>query len=91
MLIILIVLSVESKGVTSMSNIQGQEYVGLTLLSILALPRLLSDIKLEKRFMKLMWMGMSTYADVCRETIPKEEYDLFHQHKVTYLKTFKSV
>ena len=41
--------------------------------------------------MKLMWMGMSTYANVCDETIPKEEYDQFHQHKVTYLKAFKSV
>ena len=63
-----------NKGVAKLSGIQGQEYVGLSLLTIAALPGMLKDINLEnKQFMMLLWKGISLCTSLSRDEIPKEE------------------
>eukprot|EP00978_Attheya_sp_CCMP212_P019041 scaffold52875_cov65-Attheya_sp.AAC.1 len=63
-----------NKGVSQLSGIQGQEYVGLSLLTIAALPgMLLKNITLEKQFMKLLWKGVSLCFILSRDDVPKEE------------------
>ena len=45
--------------VTTLSGIQGQEYIGLSILSICAIPGILNDSRVAKRFIKLLWLGVS--------------------------------
>ena len=63
--------SVFNCGVTSLSGIQGQEYVGLSLLTIIALPGLLGDVQKEKAYCSLLWQSVSLYVTLTRDTIPK--------------------
>jgi hypothetical protein len=65
--------AVFNKGVTQLSGIQGQEYVGLSILTIAALPGMLKDITVEKQFMKLLWKGISLCSILCRDEVPKDE------------------
>ena len=60
-------------GVTSLSGISGQEYVGLSLLSIIALPNMAKDSILEKKFAKILWLGISINECLTRDDIPKAE------------------
>ena len=63
-----------NKGVSQLSGIQGQEYVGLSLLTIAALPGMLKNITLEKQFLKLLWKGVSLCFILSRDNVPKEEF-----------------
>eukprot|EP00978_Attheya_sp_CCMP212_P034645 scaffold146218_cov34-Attheya_sp.AAC.1 len=65
--------AVFNKGVTQLSGIKGQEYVGLSILTIAALPGMLKDITVEKQFMKLLWKGISLCSILCRDEVPKDE------------------
>ena len=62
-----------NSGVTSLSGINGQEYIGLSLLSIIALPHMLKDAILEKKFAKILWLGISIHEYLTRDDIPKAE------------------
>jgi hypothetical protein len=65
--------AVFNKGVTQLSGIQGQEYVGLSILTIAALPGMLKDITAETQFIKLLWKGISLCSILSRDEVPKEE------------------
>ena len=67
--------AVFNKGVTTLGGIQGQEYVGLSILTIAALPGMLKDISEERLFMKLLWKGISLCFILCRDQVPKEEIE----------------
>ena len=60
-------------GVVSLSGIQGEEYIGLSLLSILALPGILQDPTAERKFAKLLWLGISLHACFTHRSITKED------------------
>ena len=67
--------AVFNKGVTTLGGIQGQEYVGLSILTIAALPGMLKDITQERLFMKLLWKGISLCFILCRDKVPKEDIE----------------
>ena len=67
--------AVFNKGVTTLGGIQGQEYVGLSMLTIAALPGMLHNITVEKQFMKLLWKGISICSVLCRDEVPKCDID----------------
>eukprot|EP00978_Attheya_sp_CCMP212_P039607 scaffold207536_cov51-Attheya_sp.AAC.4 len=52
-----------NKGVSQLSGINGQEYVGLSMLTIAALPGMLKNITLERQFMKLLWKDYMSKVD----------------------------
>ena len=65
--------AVFNSGVTSLSGINGQECIGLSLLSIIAPPHMLKDPILEKKFAKILWLGISVHEYLTRDDIPKAE------------------
>jgi len=67
--------AVFNTGVTTLSGIQGQEYIGLSILTIAALPGMLDDRRLETQFMDLLWKGVSVSSMLSRDEIPKTEVD----------------
>ena len=43
------------------------------MLSIIALPHMLKDAILEKKFAKILWLGISIHEYLTRDDIPKAE------------------
>ena len=78
-------------GVTALSSLTGQEYVGLSLLTIVALPGLLNNVKLEKGYARLLWYGLSIYAILNHNSFPRSELTSFHESVQKYLKCFFDV
>ena len=84
--------SVFNCGVTSLAGINGQEYIGLSALTIVALPGLLSDIAMEKQFAKCIWKGVSLYTLLTRDLIPKHHVDHTLSKQLTsYIRDFNTV
>ena len=63
--------TVFNTGVTKLSGIQGQEYIGLSILLIVALPGLLPTRDIEKSVCHLLWDGVTLYEDLSRKSIGK--------------------
>ena len=78
-------------GVTSLTGLNGQEYIGLSLLSIIALPGMLGDIKLEKQFSKLLWMGISLYQWQTAASVSISDMEIFRRCSQVYVKTYNDV
>jgi hypothetical protein len=85
--------AVFNTGVTTLAGIQGQEYVGLSMLSIAALPNMLKDRQLEKKFMDLLWKGISVYSLLTRSEVPKRDIQngMLQQQLGLYIKCFVDV
>ena len=68
-----------TKGVTTLSGISGQEYIGLSVLSIIALPGCIdiSDkverLQVEEQFSELLWLGVSLYETFNSDSILKSD------------------
>ena len=68
-----------TKGVSTLSGISGQEYIGLSVLSIIALPGCIeiSDktkrLEVEKQFSELLWLGVSLYETFNSDSILKSD------------------
>ena len=78
-------------GVTTLSCIRGHDYVGLSLLTIAALPGMLNNIQQEKGYMQLLWEGICLYASLNWDSMPREELSLLHENIKKYLHTFLCV
>ena len=78
-------------GVTTLAGLNGQEYVGLSLLTIVALPGMLSDIQLEKKFSCLLWMGMSLYQWHTLHGMRKRDLDLFQKNTRKYITLYNEI
>lgn len=81
-------------GVTSrLKGFSGQEYIGLSLLSIVALPGMIDNSFMEKIFAKLLWRGISIYECLTRDSVPKDEIrTLSLENKICkYLEMFVNV
>ena len=83
--------SVFNSGVTTLSGIEAQEYAGLSLLTIIALPGMLNDITLERKYMKLLWMGLSINYLMCRDEVPKSDGPHTLMKIRRYLHLFKEI
>ena len=85
--------AVFNTGVTSLSGIQGEEYIGLSMLTIAALPGMLNSSILEKKFAKLFWMGMSLHSCLSRAEFPKTEIseNNFQKKVIKYVNCFVNV
>ena len=85
-----------NSGVTTLAGIQGQEYVGLSILTIAALPGMLKDRNIEKQFASLLWTGIVLYSKATRDKFPYIELarsesggDLaFHKCVADYIKQY---
>ena len=80
--------SVFNVGVTQLSGIQGQEYIGLSILTIIALPGILRNSELERKFSKLLWWGISMYSFLSQDEIPKNKVFLLQHRMIAYLDLF---
>eukprot|EP00957_Ditylum_brightwellii_P014985 1129830-Ditylum_brightwellii.AAC.1 len=60
-------------GVTTLAGIQGQVYIGLSILTIAALPGKLRNDHLENKFDDLLLKGVSLHAVLSRDEIPTHE------------------
>jgi hypothetical protein len=87
-----------TKGITNLSRLNGQEYVGLMILTMVALPHMItsktsSDYskKAEREFIQLLWTSICLAETLTREMIPKEELDVLHRQIKSYLKKYHSV
>ena len=71
--------STYSSGVCSLSSLSGQELVGLSILTIIALPGCIGidppkvRVLIEKEFSELLWMGVSLYESFQSYSISKDE------------------
>ena len=83
--------SVFNTGVTQMSGIQGQDFIGLSLLSILAMPGIMKNISLERKICKLLWQGVSVYLFLSQPKVPKAKLGLLQHRMVAYLDLFDEV
>ena len=70
--------STYSRGVCSLSSLSGQELVGLSILTIIALPGCIGidppEVRLliEKEFSDLLWMGVLLYESFQSYSISKD-------------------
>ena len=71
--------SIFNTGVTTLSGIQGQEQVGLSLLTIVCLPGMLGELALEKKFMNLLWLGLRVYAMLSQDVFPRRDLPYIHK------------
>ena len=90
--------STYSNGVCSLSSLSGQELVGLSILTIIALPGCIGidppelRILIEKEFSELLWMGVLLYESFQSYSISKDEGLNELETKVRYyIKTFCDV
>eukprot|EP00957_Ditylum_brightwellii_P140300 10690238-Ditylum_brightwellii.AAC.1 len=77
-------------GVTTLAGIQGQEYIGLSILTITALPGMLRNTLLEKKFAGLFWKGVSLHAVLSHDKILHVELSsgMISKKVDSYIKTF---
>ena len=84
-----------SRGVCTLAGLSGQEYIGLSILSIIALPGcfLLNwtvtkeanrMLRLEKDFTELLWLGVSLYQSLQLDYISKQDGLFLLDTKVRY-------
>ena len=78
-------------GVTTLAGLNGQEYVGLSLLMIVSLPGMLSDVQLEKKFSRLLWMGMSLYQWHGMHAMRKLDLGVFQRNTRKYITLYNEV
>ena len=71
--------STYSNGVCSLSSLSGQELVGLSILTIIAVPGCIGidppalRINIEEEFSELLWMGVSLYESFQSYSVSKDE------------------
>ena len=78
-------------GVTKLRGLNGQEYVGLSMLTIAALPGMLRNEALEKQFSLLLWRGVSLYTHLTRDSYSIIDLAVLESHMKQYLHQFKDV
>ena len=78
-------------GVSTLSVVKGQKYVELSLLTIIELPCVLDDEKVEKQFSKLLWNGISLYCWFSAQSIHKELLPTLAGHIKEYLTLFNDI
>ena len=78
-------------GVTSLSGINGQEYIGLSLLTIFALPGMLRDSKKEKAYCDLLWKGVLLATILDEANVPEEDNPMLGQKCRCYVQVFVTV
>ena len=82
--------STYTNGVCTLSGLSGQELVGLSVLSIIALPGCINiesandQLCVERDFSELLWLGVSLYESFQSYSIPKDEGNMHLETKVRY-------
>ena len=83
--------------ITDLSGINAQEYIGLSVMAIIALPGCIG-IKnrferesIEKEYFLLLWMGVSLYRDIHRYSIRKTTMYRLEMKVRKYIQTFVRV
>ena len=64
-----------NSGVVSLKGINGEEYIGLSLITIAALPEILPNRRIEKEFTKLLWLGISLHSCLKSSRLSKDEVE----------------
>ena len=86
-----------SHGVCKMSKLSGQEFVGLSVLTIAALPGCIKiddtkdRLKVEKDYSEVLWLGVSLYECFNRVSIPKNDLVLLDKKVRHYIRRFVDV
>ena len=87
-----------TQGITTLSRLNGQEYSGLLLLTMVALPNMIKsktsskfgEIS-EKKFIKLLWFSLCLSECLNREDIPKHETEDIKKIIQCYLSNYREV
>eukprot|EP00957_Ditylum_brightwellii_P185566 14128151-Ditylum_brightwellii.AAC.1 len=79
--------------VITLAGIQGQEYIGLSILTVAALPGMLRNIHVENKFADLLWKGVSLHAILSRDKIVTHELTtgLISKKVDSYIESFVKV
>ena len=86
-----------SSGVSTLSGISCQEYIGLSVLSIIALPGCINiedtetRLKAERQFSELLWLGVSLYETFNADSILKKDIKVLDAKVRYYIHLFCEV
>ena len=86
-----------NSAITTLSQIRGQEFVSLSLITILALPGCIdvgdddASILIEKAYIDMLWKGISLYRIMQQESLSKNCLEDMKLKARSYIKSYKHV
>ena len=86
-----------SSGVSTLSGINGQEYIGLSVLSIIALPECINikdtetRLHVEQQFSELLWLGVFFDETFLADSILKKDINVIDTKVRYYIHLFCAV